>query len=70
MDAKTTAANVPGEKTLTVTALDRAWIVQALDNQAKMLTRSRAKEISGGEIWMLRGKEIDTIAAVRQKFTA
>lgn len=70
MDAKTTAAVSPTDKTVTVTALDRAWIMQSLDNQAKMLARSRQKEISGGEVWVLRGKEIDTLQAVRAKFVA
>lgn len=69
-DPKTTAELVPGEKQVTVSALDRAWIVQSLDNQAKMLNRSRTKEIHGGEIWVLRGKEIDTINAVRTKFAS
>lgn len=50
--------------TVELTPLDRAWIVQSLKTQAKALSRSRDKEIAGGEVWQLRGKELDTINAI------
>jgi hypothetical protein len=55
--------------TVELAPLDRAWIVQSLKNQAIMLGRSRNKEITGGEVWILRGKEIDQIHATLAKIT-
>ena len=49
-------------------AIERGWIKQSLGNQVKMLLRSRQKEIVGGEIWSLRGKEIEFLNGLISKF--
>lgn len=48
--------------------LERGWLKQCIGTQAAALRRSRQKEISGGEIWVLRGKELETLAALSGKF--
>lgn len=49
-------------------SIERAWIKQALLNQSKMLVRNRTKEIAGGEVWTLRGKEIEIVNAIAARF--
>lgn len=49
-------------------ATERAWIKQSLMNQSKMLLRARSKEIVGGEIWTLRGREIESLNALAVRF--
>lgn len=56
------------KKSFEFDAQERGWIKQALLNQSKMLMRSRTKEIAGGEIWHLRGKEIDIVNTLAGKF--
>lgn len=55
-------------KGMELSQLERGWIKQALVSQSKMLMRSRTKEIVGGEIWVLRGKEIEIVNTLAQRF--
>jgi len=56
------------KKSYDLDVLERGWIKQALMNQSKMLQRSRTREIVGGEIWSLRGKEIEVVNTLAQRF--
>jgi hypothetical protein len=49
-------------------ALEKAWIKQSIAVQIKALMRSRQKEIAGGEVWALRGKELDFLNALAARF--
>lgn len=51
-----------------LTAMERAWVRQALTTQRAALMRSRQKEIAGSEIWSLRGKEIDSLNVLIERF--
>jgi hypothetical protein len=56
-------------KQVALTVLDVAWIVQSAGTQRNVLIRSRNKEIQGGEVWALRGREIDALNALILKFS-
>lgn len=56
------------KKSFEFDAMERCWIKQSLMNQSKMLVRSRVKEITGGEVWTLRGKEIEFVNSLVAKF--
>lgn len=47
-----------------LTPIERQWVVVALTTQRSVLVRSRNKEMTGGDIWLLRGKEIDALSAL------
>lgn len=51
-----------------LSAMERAWIQQSLQLQRASLIRSRGKEIAGAEIWTLRGREIEAISALLNRF--
>lgn len=53
---------------VSLSGLERVWIKQSIGSQIKMLLRSRQKEIAGGEVWVLRGKEIDVLNSILGKF--
>lgn len=59
--------SVPGSD---LTALERQWILQSLRTQFSVLNRSRAKEITGSEIWSLRGREMDAVNSLIHRFSA
>lgn len=59
---------VQDNKSFDLSVLERGWIKQSLETQKKVLLRSRSKEITGGEIWALRGKEIDVLTIIISKF--
>lgn len=48
-------------------AAERAWIRIALKNQIQVLTRSRTKEVVGGEVHALRGRELAALNALAEK---
>lgn len=60
-----TAAEV--KKSLEFDALERSWIRIAIQNQIKMIGRARTKELVGGDVWILRGKEMETLQAIAGK---
>lgn len=45
-------------------SISRSWVHQSLTTQRNVLLRSRNKEVTGGEIWVLRGKEIEALNAL------
>lgn len=47
-----------------VTVVERQWLSVCITNQIQALTRGRNKEMVGGDIWILRGKEIDALRAL------
>lgn len=49
------------------TPLEKAWLTQSLTTQRQALTRSRAKEMTGGEIYTLRTKEIHQLEQLQTK---
>lgn len=49
--------------------LESLWIKKALENQRQALIRSRTKEVAGSEVYTLRGKEIESLTQLIQKFT-
>jgi len=49
--------------------VEKAWIGKALVVLRQTLIRSRSKEIVGTEIYTLRGKEIESLNVLVQKFT-
>lgn len=49
------------------TALEKAWLLKCIDLQHRALIRSQNAELAGGEIWVLRGKEIATLNALQLK---
>lgn len=56
------------DKLIALSPIERGWIKQALLAQARVLTRARTKEIAGGEVWTIRGREIETVNAIAVKF--
>lgn len=56
-----------GNVSFEFSVMERGWIRQCVETQRKVLLRSRLKEIAGGEIWQLRGKEIDALTALLAK---
>lgn len=48
-------------------AVDRQWLRIACDNQIKMLMRARTKEVVGGEVHAMRGREIDQLNKLKEK---
>jgi hypothetical protein len=56
------------EVKMSFAALEKAWIKQSIAVQIKALMRSRQKEIAGGEVWALRGKELDFLNALAARF--
>lgn len=50
-------------------AMDRGWIKKALESQRAMLIRSRTKEMTGSEVWHLRGREIEQLNLLIGKFS-
>lgn len=51
-----------------LSAMERAWIQQSLQLQRASLIRSRGKEIAGGDIWTLRGKEVEALTSLLNRF--
>lgn len=51
-----------------VTLVDRLWIRKALELQRAALVRARAKEMSGSEVWHLRGRELEGLNALLSRF--
>lgn len=49
--------------------IDKLWIQRALMQQRDSLQRSRNKEVAGSEIWTLRGKEIESLTQLMQRFS-
>lgn len=48
-------------------AAERAWLRISIQNQIKMLQRARTKEVVGGDVHALRGREIDALNILAQK---
>lgn len=48
-------------------ANERAWLRIALKNQIQVLTRARTREVVGGEVHALRGREIAALNALAEK---
>lgn len=51
----------PEVKKFDLDATQRMWVLSSLTTQRNVLLRSRNKEVTGGEIWVLRGKEIEAL---------
>lgn len=49
-------------------AIERSWVHVSLQAKREQLVRSRNKEVTGSEIWVLRGKEIEALNALMPKF--
>jgi hypothetical protein len=58
-----------GVKSFDLDAMQRAWVAQSLATQRGVLVRSRQKEMPGGQIHELRGKEIAALDALVGIFT-
>lgn len=56
------------EMTVKLSVQDRQYIVAAFVKLRDTLIRSRAKELPGSEIWVLRGKELEQIEVLSRKF--
>lgn len=55
-------------KSVELTVMERQWIRKALETQRMVLTRSRDREMEGGEVRALRNKEIEAVNRVLDKF--
>lgn len=51
-----------------LTLVDKLWIKRALEFQLRALSRGRAKEIPGSDIYVLRSKEMDGLVALIGRF--
>ncbi len=56
-------------KSFDLDPIQRAWVAQSLSTQRGVLVRSRTKEMPGGQIHELRGKEIAALDALIGVFT-
>lgn len=52
-----------------LTAIEKQWIKKSLETMRNVLMRSRGKEVVGGEIWVLRGKEVDALNVLIGRFS-
>lgn len=61
----------PGDvaETVSVSLLDRAWIRKSLELQRNSLVRARTKEMVGSEVYVLRGREIEALGALINRFS-
>lgn len=48
--------------------MERGWLLKALELQRAALLRSRGREVAGSDIWTLRGKEIEALTSLRNRF--
>lgn len=55
-------------ETVLVSMLERQWIRKALETQRMQITRARTKEMVGSEIHALRGREIEALTVLLQRF--
>lgn len=60
--------NSNNKKQYEVDLEERLWIQQALQLQRDSLTRKRGQERAGSEIHDLRGREIDAVDRLKNKF--
>jgi len=51
-----------------ITMTEKQWIHKSLSTQRDSLLRGRQKEMTGSEIWQLRGKEIEILNGLINKF--
>lgn len=63
--AKENVIDVPGSD---LTAIERQWLQVCIRTQIAVLTRSRGKEMVGSEIHALRGRELDQLRVLLQRF--
>lgn len=49
--------------------IEKSWVHVSLMAKREQLVRSRNKEVTGSEIWVLRGKEIEALNALTPKFS-
>lgn len=49
-------------------AVERGWLKKSLESQRSMLIRSRQKELTGSDVWVLRGKEIEFLTVLISRF--
>jgi len=61
-------ASEPFKVTLGLTSMEVMWLHQCIEFQIRMLIRSRGKEVTGGEMYALRSKEIESLRALSQRF--
>lgn len=55
-------------KPIDLEIMERAWIKKALEDKVKALSRNRANEIPGTEIYDLRTREIQYVNTLIGKF--
>ncbi len=56
------------KKPVELDSVNRAWVRVCIDNQIKMLMRARTKELVGGEVYVIRTKEIALLTALKELF--
>lgn len=61
-------AEKANEKGVDLTPMERQWVAKALEVLRGQLIRARGKERVGSEIHALRGREIDEVIVLQQKF--
>lgn len=60
-------AQANDKKSFEFDAAERAWLRIALKNQMQVLSRARTREVVGGEVHALRGKELAALSALAEK---
>lgn len=56
------------DKKYELSAYEAQWVKKALEDERLRLIRARGKELAGSEISVLRGREIDQLTLLLQKF--
>lgn len=61
-------AEVAKKVTIELDVIERSWVSVSLQAKREQLVRSRNKEVTGSEIWSLRGREIEAINLLLPRF--
>lgn len=68
IDMAESVKNASGRLVCDLDTIERSWVHVSLLAKREQLVRSRNKEVTGSEIWVLRGKEIEALNALAPKF--
>lgn len=68
MDTYTQELFIMAEKKFELAVLEIQWIKKALEDERLRMIRARGKEMPGSEIAQLRGREVDQLTLLIQKF--
>lgn len=60
---------IMADKKYELGVLEAQWVKKALEDERLKLIRARTKETPGSEIHALRGKEVEALSLLIQKFT-